>query len=118
MKDGRPFAFAGLWERWGQGEDRLESCTILTTKANRIVRPFHDRMPIVLDDYDQWLDPAADPAALQNLLEPYPAEQMTVEPANPYVNNARNEGPECLDSGKPPTTPGHRRKLRKGRPVG
>jgi putative SOS response-associated peptidase YedK len=59
-RDGKPFAFAGLWEVWSKGEEPVESCTILTTEANDLMRPLHDRMPVILDakDYDRWLDPA------------------------------------------------------------
>ena len=55
-----PFAFAGLWEKWQAPEDEvIESCTILTTDANDLTRPIHDRMPVILkpEDYDLWLDP-------------------------------------------------------------
>ena len=58
--DGSPFAFAGLWERWQAPEDEvIESCTILTTDANDLTQPIHDRMPVILHpkDYDLWLDP-------------------------------------------------------------
>src|SRR5262249_33099246 len=61
MKDGRLFAFAGLWERWqGPEGEPVESCTILTTEANALARPVHDRMPVIVDpaDFGQWLDPA------------------------------------------------------------
>ena len=54
MADGRPFGFAGLWERWdGQGQTIL-SCTILTTAANALVAPIHDRMPVILGDESAW----------------------------------------------------------------
>ncbi|HEY0128503.1 MAG TPA: SOS response-associated peptidase, partial [Rubrobacteraceae bacterium] len=49
MRDERPFGFAGLWERWeGAGGETLYSCTILTTEANEVLRPVHDRMPVIL----------------------------------------------------------------------
>jgi putative SOS response-associated peptidase YedK len=88
-QDGRPFAFAGLWERWrgclpdGQPADNsmppLESCTIITTAANDLCRPVHERMPVILDpaDYDRWLDPAiTDAQRLLPLLAACPAEEM------------------------------------------
>ena len=64
-KDGGPIAFAGLWEWWGSEQDRLESCTILTTSANELIAGLHDRMPVILGpaDYDQWLDPSVVDAA-------------------------------------------------------
>jgi len=61
FRDDRPFAFAGLWEAWeGPQQARLETCTLLTTEANALIRPIHDRMPVILppDAYQSWLDPA------------------------------------------------------------
>jgi len=77
MKDERPFGFAGLWERWqGAGEEPVESCTILTTEANEVLRPVHDQMPVILhpDDYEMWLE--ADERKIdliKEFLQPYPA---------------------------------------------
>ena len=99
MTDARPFAFAGLWEHWSGEEPTIDSCTIITTDANDALRPLHDRMPVILgpSDYARWLDPAvADPGVLQEMLRPYAAEQMTAGPVGTYVNNARNEGADCL----------------------
>jgi putative SOS response-associated peptidase YedK len=98
MRDGQSFAFAGLWERWTKGDDR-ETCTILTTTANDLVRPLHERMPVILPlaFYDDWLEPHADaPQWLQTALRPYPAEEMEAVPISSWVNNARHEGPECV----------------------
>jgi putative SOS response-associated peptidase YedK len=100
LKDGSPFAFAGLWECWsGSHGDGRETCTILTTEANDLVRPFHERMPVILpaEHYGDWLNPGAvAPEWLQTVLRPYPAEAMQARAVNPYVNNARHEGPECV----------------------
>ena len=101
MIDGRPFALAGLWERWSDAEGAVvESCTILTTTANDLMRPFHDRMPVILApaDYGTWLDPQTPIEALQALLRPYPAEGMVAVPVGSYVSNPRHEGPQCLAS--------------------
>lgn len=105
LQDERPFAFAGLWDAWHQGDSAIESCTILTTDANELVADLHDRMPVILDPerFDAWLDPAAeDPARLMRLLTPYPAERMTLYPVSTVVNSPRHEGPECIA----PATPG------------
>ena len=79
-RDDRPLAFAGLWESWeGADHSALESCTILTTAANDLVRPIHDRMPVIVDpeDYGRWLDPAVQqPEPILPLLRPYPSEPM------------------------------------------
>jgi len=99
LKNERPFAFAGLWERWDKGEQPIESCTILTTDANEVAAAVHDRMPVILgrDARTAWLDPEIDdPAALQQLLRPYPAEEMTAYQVNPIVNKSANEGADCI----------------------
>jgi putative SOS response-associated peptidase YedK len=101
MRDGRPFAFAGLWERWHGGEgEPVETCALLTTEANALVRPVHDRMPIIVapGDCGAWLDPLTPPDQLHALLYPYPPEEMAAVPVGRYVSNPRNEGPRCLAS--------------------
>ena len=94
---GGPFAMAGVWEAWRSGEGPpLETCAIITTAANTLAQEVNDRMPVILEagDYAAWLDPAADDLAY--LLAPFPAERMAARAVSTYVNNARNEGPECL----------------------
>jgi putative SOS response-associated peptidase YedK len=102
FRDGRLFAFAGLWEHWNVPDGpAIETCTILTTTSNELIRPLHDRMPVILDpDHrEAWLDPQfADRDALQSWLIPWPAEEMTGVPASMRVNNPRNEGPACLEA--------------------
>jgi putative SOS response-associated peptidase YedK len=99
--DGSPFAFAGLWERWQVPDDEvIESCTILTTDANDLTRPIHDRMPVILkpEDYDLWLDPQVKaPNLLKPLLRPYPSEEMIAEPVSPKVNKATYDAPDCIE---------------------
>jgi putative SOS response-associated peptidase YedK len=92
LADRKPFAFAGLWEKW----KTIESCTLLTTKANELVAPLHDRMPVMLspNDYEEWLDPQATEPG--KLLDQYPATEMTATPVNPIVNKSGNEGAECI----------------------
>ncbi|HEY9899610.1 MAG TPA: SOS response-associated peptidase [Pantanalinema sp.] len=105
MQDEHLFAFAGLWERW-QGPDGavLETATVLTTEANPLVRPVHDRMPVILAPgaYEAWLDPTRhDPAALLSLLGPYPASEMKVYPVSPRVNATSSEGPDLIAPQEP-----------------
>src|SRR6478752_3793860 len=108
-KEGRPFAFAGLWERWrGCGPERkspddskppLESCTIVTTEANELCRPIHERMPVILDpaDYGLWLDPAVtDPQRLLPLLAAYPAEDMSAIACTQGVPHRSSPSPSLL----------------------
>jgi putative SOS response-associated peptidase YedK len=100
MRYGKPFAFAGLWERWDRDGPPVESCTILTTSANDLLRSVHERMPVILApaDYGQWLDPAIrQPEELQPLLCPFPADAMTAYPVGLVVNNPRNETPQCIE---------------------
>jgi len=97
MKDGKPFAFAGLWERWESPEGTaIESCTMLTTTPNDLVATVHDRMPVILgaDRYATWLDPAAaDVDALQSLIVPFPADRMDGYPVSRAVGNVRKNEP-------------------------
>jgi putative SOS response-associated peptidase YedK len=100
-RDGTPFGFAGLWDRWQppEGGEPVESCTIITTDANELVGAFHDRMPVILgpEDYDSWLDPAIrEPERLLPLLKSYPAAKMEAYPVSPVVNSPANESPECV----------------------
>lgn len=94
LKSGGPFGFAGLWETW----DDVRSCTILTTGPNELVRPIHDRMPVILtgDALESWTDPAVAPEEVQGLMAPYPADRMTAWEVSTYVNRPGNEGPDCV----------------------
>lgn len=101
LENEQPFAFAGLWERWRSPDgEEIQSCTILTTEANEILRPIHDRMPVILDskDYDLWLDPAVQNTELLQLLRPYQSEAMTSYAVSTKVNNPANNTPECINS--------------------
>ncbi len=99
LKSRELFAFAGLWENWQDPEIEqwVRTFTIITTDANELVAPIHDRMPVILapEDYDGWLLPETDAKAL---LWPYPAELMTAWPISPRVNSPRNEGAELLEA--------------------
>ena len=120
MADGRPFAFAGLWERWqgspkaGEsalgtpsppgGGEAVESCTIITTDANQLVAAFHERMPVILDAeaFELWLDPAVtDPARVLPLLRPYPAGKMLAWPVSTAVNRPGHESGELIKPAPP-----------------
>lgn len=104
-RDGLPYALAGLWETWDGPDGLVTSCTVLTTAANPLVAPLHDRMPLILhpEAWDRWLDrDQRDPAALSDLLVPWPHDDLEAVPVSTRVNNARNEGPECLG---PPEEP-------------
>jgi putative SOS response-associated peptidase YedK len=100
MKEGRPFAFAGLWESWNDdGGPTIRSCTILTTGSNALVEGIHDRMPVILpaDTYDVWLDPASERDELTALLAPYPEDEMEAYPVSRFVNSPANNDPRCVE---------------------
>jgi putative SOS response-associated peptidase YedK len=100
MAKDRPFAFAALWECWhGTDGAAIESCTIVTTEANDLMRPLHDRMPVILpeENFRQWLDPKnEDVPELEGLLRPYAPAEMTVFQISTLVNSPRNDCPECI----------------------
>jgi putative SOS response-associated peptidase YedK len=97
---GKPLALAGLWEYWQDAEgSAIESCTILTTRPNEMVRPLHNRMPVILapEDYDVWLHSDGQHLDdLHHLLRPAPEELLAARPISTYVNSPRNEGPACI----------------------
>jgi len=103
LRDPRPIAFAGLWERWkdpARGE-LLESCTIVTTDASESVRKIHDRMPVVLPEqsWDRWMDPAySDADALSKMLGPYDTKALQAWTVSRLVNAPKNEGPKLIEA--------------------
>jgi len=101
MRDERPFGFAGLWERWeGEEGQPINSCTILTTEANEVLRPVHDRMPVILhtDNYSLWLEgDERERALLTELLRPYPVKEMVGYPVSTLVNSPGNKGAELIE---------------------
>jgi putative SOS response-associated peptidase YedK len=100
LRDGEPFSFAGLWERWHDPEgEEVQTCTILTTTANEVMQPIHERMPVILGPAveEQWLDPRVSPDALRSLLLPYTGDDMEARPVGLWVNNPKNDGPKCLE---------------------
>jgi putative SOS response-associated peptidase YedK len=101
MMDKSPFGFAGLWERWqGVGGQVIESCTILTTEANEVLSPVHDRMPVILHsgDYELWLgEDVRKRELLKDLLRPYPAEEMTSHRVSTAINSPHNQGAGLIE---------------------
>jgi putative SOS response-associated peptidase YedK len=100
-RDREPMAFAGLWERWKNPEGReVESGTIIVTAANDLMQPIHERMPVILapDDWGIWLAPeAGNTKILQNLLQPYPDDDLTAWPVSTKVNSPKNDSEECIE---------------------
>lgn len=86
MKSGQPFVFAGLYETWIAPDKKpVNTCAIITTKANSLIAPVHDRMPVIVPHEDRlnWLSAGdKDSAALLDIMKPYPAEEMECRPAD------------------------------------
>jgi putative SOS response-associated peptidase YedK len=107
-RDGQPMAFAGIWEVWRDPGDPdaslLRTCAIVTTSANDLMRPIHDRMPVVLDpaDWVAWLDPATDYGTVEKLMAPAPSEWFEVFPVSSRVNKVANDGPDLIVPLPPP----------------
>lgn len=99
LDDARPFGMAGLWESWTDPEtgEEVPTCTIITTSGNELMKPIHDRMPVILPErsWDLWLDATVDDKeVLQELLVPYPADEMRERRVSSDVGNVKNKGPE------------------------
>lgn len=101
LRSRRPFAFAGLWDRWspGDGTEPVRTFTIITTDANDAVRPIHARMPVILGPAERelWLDPSADPGTLLELLRPYGGSDLETYRVSRLVNSPANNRPECIE---------------------
>ncbi len=102
--DEQPVCFAGLWDRWDVDDGSiLHSFSIITTRANALVKPIHDRMPVILDEADEaiWLNTEEhNPEHLHALLNPYPAEAMCAYAVSPVVNGVEYDSPDCLARGQ------------------
>lgn len=107
--DGRLFAFAGIWEHWIDNKgNELRTAAVITTDANEMMAPIHDRMPVILqpESFPQWLsDGDADPDDLLPLLRPYPADQLVARPVSHLVNSPHNDTPECIAPAAAPPPP-------------
>lgn len=100
LKDDEPFAFAAVWDTWQnpQGE-QIRSCSLITTEPNDLVAPIHNRMPVILPKgaYQEWLDTdVKDTTMLEQLLVPFPADQMAVRQVSRAINNPRVDDPSVL----------------------
>ena len=95
-----PMCLAGIWEHWQAPEGfELETFSILTTSANTLVQPLHDRMPVILhkEDFDLWLgNNVHDPKSLQHLYSPFPADEMEAIKVSNLVNNPKFDSPACI----------------------
>jgi putative SOS response-associated peptidase YedK len=100
-KDGEPFGMAGLWEQWhGKDDETIESCTIIVTEANALVRDLHDRMPVIVapEDYAAWLDPQnTDAEGLRKMLPPADSAPWTLVEVSRKVNSPKNDSPDLIE---------------------
>ncbi|WP_242929555.1 SOS response-associated peptidase [Pontibacter vulgaris] len=100
LKSEELFSFAGLWDTWADTEtgEVLNTFTIITTQANELVKPTHDRMPLILapKNEDHWLDKNSSNTLLLDLLRPFPAAEMKAYAVSPLVNSVMNNTPAIL----------------------
>lgn len=104
-EEGGILTLAGLADRWeGPGGEVRETFTILTTDANELLRPIHDRMPVILAprERERWLDPATSPDDARALLGPFPPEALALREVSRRVNSPAHDDPTCLDPPEPP----------------
>jgi putative SOS response-associated peptidase YedK len=102
-RDGQPMALAGIWEVWRDPSqpdaEPVRSCAIVTTRANALMEPIHDRMPVVLEreDWAAWLDPATDMAVIEGLMVPAAEGILEAYAVSSQVNDVKHEGPHLLE---------------------
>ena len=97
--DGNPLSLAGIWETATVGETVIDSCTIITTDCNTLMRPIHDRMPAILpaEAWDTWLTPSQLPDDnLLSVLKPFASEQMQLWKVSPAVGRISNQGAQLI----------------------
>ena len=108
-RDGEPLIFAGLWESWTPTEgEAVETCTILTTAANELLRPLYERMPVILDGAraEEWLDTRnADEAFQKRIAASAPAEELALYPVGHAVSGVKREGPGLIAPAEPVAEP-------------
>ncbi|WP_010651467.1 SOS response-associated peptidase [Oceanobacillus massiliensis] len=100
VKDRKLFGFAGLWDKWVQGDRTLFTCTILTTSANRFMEDIHDRMPVILpkSKEDEWLQPhKLKPGEAKEFLHSLADVPLSAYNISDYVNSAQNNDPLCVN---------------------
>ena len=96
LRNGALFAFAGLWESWApENGETVETFTIITTQASKLVREVHDRMPVIIGptDYQRWLTGPVSTA--KKLLVPY-TSGLTIAPVSDRVSSVKNDDVELL----------------------
>lgn len=102
LANGKMLGFAGLWDAWKDPANGkwLQSYTIITTEANELMAPIHERMPVILHpgDFNRWLDREETHQPPMDLLRPFPADEMEAFEVSTDVGNVKNNSPELLNS--------------------
>ncbi|MGB2692258.1 MAG: SOS response-associated peptidase [Thermodesulfobacteriota bacterium] len=99
LKSGEPFAMAGIWDLWKNGDQTLKTFTIITTTPNELMEPVHNRMPVILNERDEtrWLDTEiTNPELVLPLLKPYPSDEMESYKVSSIVNSPKNDIRDCI----------------------
>ena len=99
MRDGDVFALAGLWDRWEDDGESLESCSILVMPANDVMKSLHERMPVIIAPahHDLWLDPrVTDKAEIMGYLNSAPSTSLVTYPVSTWVNSPKHDDDRCL----------------------
>ena len=97
---GGPLFFGGIWDRWGAGDEEIDSYAVLTVPSNDLLRPIHARMPAIIspDNYARWLDPRiTDRAEIESMMSTYPASQMMAWEVSKRVNKPGNDGSDLIE---------------------
>ena len=102
-QDGDPVAFAGIWYGAQSPDEDLGTCVVITTAANALLAPIHDRMPVILppEQFDIWLSDRAEPDTLLPLLSSRDWPDISVREVSPAVNRVANDGPHLIDDEEP-----------------
>jgi len=97
-KDNQLIAFAGLWEYWEHGTETIYSCSIITQSANELIKPIHQRMPVVIDSqhYKDWLNKQASLQTTEQLLKSDTYQNIVFKPVSNWVNNPQHNDQNCL----------------------
>ena len=106
-QDGDPVAFAGIWYGAQSPDENLGTCVVITTAANALLAPIHDRMPVILppEQFDIWLSDRAEPDMLLQLLGSRDWPDISVREVSPAVNRVANDGPHLIDDEEPAGAP-------------
>jgi putative SOS response-associated peptidase YedK len=119
LKNGSPFAFAGIWDRWKDKDtgEILESFAIVTVDPNEWMAKYHDRMGVILKpkDYQRWLEEGEENVLPFDLLRPYPEEEMKSWRVSDKVGNTKNNWAELIEP-IPEDTPKREKKVRRAKP--